>query len=53
MTKVCEITLKIEHDIYEWIEKHRNDNSLDDFVNMVLRASLPEHLETNEKEQNS
>lgn len=53
MTKVREITLKIEHDIYEWIEKHRDDNSLDDFVNMILRASLPEYLETTEKEQNS
>lgn len=53
MTQVREITLKLEHDIYEWIEKHRDDCSVDDFVNMVLRASLPEYQEANEKEQNS
>lgn len=53
MIDVREVTLKLEYDIYEWIEKHCNDCSVDDFVNMVLRASLPEYLETIEKEQNS
>lgn len=44
MNEAREVTISIDNDIYEWIERCRREHTLTSFVNMLLRENMPEYV---------
>lgn len=43
MTTIA-VQINFEIELYNWIQQYRGELSVDEFVNMIVRAAMPEHL---------
>lgn len=42
--KTIAVEINFEIDIFNWIQKYKQELSIDEFVSMIVRAAMPEHL---------
>ncbi|MBX9865668.1 MAG: hypothetical protein K2Y14_02050 [Burkholderiales bacterium] len=42
--KTIAVEINFDIDIFNWIQKYKQELSIDEFVNMIVRAAMPEHL---------
>ena len=42
--KTIAVEINIDIDIFNWIQNYKQELSIDEFVNMIVRAAMPEHL---------
>ena len=42
--KTIAVEINFDIDIFNWIQKYKQELSIDEFDNMIVRAAMPEHL---------